>query len=169
MTLSQLQHMMLVLKESMRLHPPGVLLIPRETMHHFKLFGYDIPVGTRIHVNVWGSAGTPNLWEDPERFENSPVDYKGQHFELLTFWSGRRGCPGIYTGLILVELALENPMHRFDWRLPDGMREEDVDMEEGAGISVFRRSLFFLCRPTLLAQPIDDTLQSPESRVMNLY
>ncbi|KAI4373756.1 hypothetical protein MLD38_011840 [Melastoma candidum] len=142
--LGQLQYMKLVLKESMRLHPLAVLLLPRETMRHFKLFGYDIPAGTRIHVNVWGIGRDPNLWEDPEvfypeRFENSPIDYKGQHFELLTFGCGRRGCPGMYMGMTLVELVLANLMHGFDWRLPEGTMEGDVDMEEGAGISVYKK------------------------------
>ncbi|KAI4373755.1 hypothetical protein MLD38_011839 [Melastoma candidum] len=142
--LDQLQYLKLVLKESMRLHPPSVLLIPRETMRHFKLFGYDIPLGTRIQVNAWGIGRDPELWEDPEkfypeRFENSPIDYKGQHFELLIFGSGRRGCPGIYMGMVTVELAIANLLHRFDWRLPDGMTREDMNMEEGAGLTVFKK------------------------------
>lgn len=139
-----LKYLKLVLKEAMRLHPPSVLLIPRETMGHFKLFGYDVEPKTRVQVNVWGIGRDPSLWESPEefvpeRFEDSPIDYKGNHFELLTFGAGRRGCPGISTGMAVVELALANVLHSFDWELPKGMTEKDISMEEGAGLTVFKK------------------------------
>ncbi|XP_048136334.1 cytochrome P450 71B10-like [Rhodamnia argentea] len=139
-----LKYLKLLLKEAMRLHPPNVLLVPRETMGHFKLFGYDIDPKTRIQVNVWGIGRDPNLWESPEefvpeRFEGSPIDYKGNHFELLTFGAGRRICPGISMGMAVVELALANVLHSFDWKLPEGMTEKDVSMEEGAGQTVFKK------------------------------
>ncbi|XP_010044538.2 cytochrome P450 71B34 [Eucalyptus grandis] len=142
--LHKLKYLKLVLKESMRLHPPSVLLIPRETMDHFKLFGYDIEPKTRVQVNVWGIGRDPSLWERPEefvpeRFEDSPIDYKGNHFELLTFGAGRRGCPAILMGMAVVELALANVLHSFDWELPEGMKEGDVSMEEGPGLTVFKK------------------------------
>ncbi|XP_030449482.1 cytochrome P450 71B36-like [Syzygium oleosum] len=139
-----LKYLKLVLKEAMRLHPPGGLLVPRETMGHFKLFGYEIDPKTRVEVNVWGIGRDPELWEDPEefvpeRFEDSPIDYKGNHFELLPFGAGRRGCPGMSMGMAVVELALANVLHSFDWELPKGMTEGDVSMEEGAGLNVFQK------------------------------
>nr|AYN73069.1 CYP71B103 [Eucalyptus cladocalyx] len=142
--LHKLKYLKLVLKESMRLHPPSVLLIPRETMGHFKLFGYDIEPNTRVQVNVWGIGRDPSLWERPEefvpeRFEDSPIDYKGNHFELLPFGAGRRGCPAILMGMATVELALANVLHSFDWELPEGMKEGDVSMEEGPGLTVFKK------------------------------
>ncbi|XP_030520332.2 cytochrome P450 71B10-like [Rhodamnia argentea] len=138
-----LKYLKLVLKEAMRLHPPGVL-IPRETLGHFKLFGYDVDPKTRVHVNVWAIGRDPGVWEDPEefvpeRFEDSPIDYKGNHFELLPFGAGRRVCPGISMGMASVELALANVLHSFDWELPKGMTERDVSMDEGAGLAVFKK------------------------------
>ncbi|XP_030449479.1 cytochrome P450 71B10-like [Syzygium oleosum] len=142
--LHELKYLKLVLKEAMRLHPPSVLLLPRETVDHFKLFGYNVDPKTRVQVNVWGIGRDPSLWEGPEefvpeRFEDSPIDYKGNHFELLTFGAGRRGCPAISMGMAVVELALANFLHSFDWELPEGMTEEDVSMEEGAGLTVFKK------------------------------
>ncbi|KAF7848358.1 hypothetical protein BT93_L2067 [Corymbia citriodora subsp. variegata] len=142
--LSKLKYLRLVLKEVLRLHPPGALLLPRETIGHFKLFGYDVDPKSRVHVNVWGMGRDPSLWECPEefvpeRFEDNPIDYKGIHFELLPFGAGRRGCPGMWMAMVVVEMALANVLHSFDWELPEGMIEGDVSMEEGAGIAVFKK------------------------------
>ncbi|KAM7272208.1 hypothetical protein ACFE04_026871 [Oxalis oulophora] len=113
-------------------------------MSEFKINGYDIFPGTQIQVNVWGIGRDPNIWENPEefipeRFEDNPVDYKGQHFELLPFGGGRRGCPGILMGVSTVELALANLLYCFDWKLPDGMKEEDISLEEGPGLAVYKK------------------------------
>ncbi|KAM7272549.1 hypothetical protein ACFE04_027212 [Oxalis oulophora] len=110
--IENLSYLKLIIKEAFRLHPPGVLLLPREAMSKFQINGYDIYPGTRIHVNVWGIGRDPNIWENPEefipeRFEDNHVDYKGQHFELLPFGGGRRGCPGIFMGGLLWNLLLQ--------------------------------------------------------------
>ena len=142
--IDQLEFLRVVVKETLRLHPPVPLLIPRETMSHFKLNGYDIEPKTRMQVNVWGIGRDPKIWKDPEefwpeRFIDSSVDFKGQHFEFLPFGAGRRGCPGIYMGTTLVELALANLLYCFDLKLPNGTKEEDVDMEEAAGQTVYKK------------------------------
>jgi hypothetical protein len=73
-----------------------------------------------------------------KRFEGSHVDFRGSNFELLPFGSGRRSCPAIAMGVANVELALANLLHCFDWQLPSGMKEEDIDMEE-TGQLAFRK------------------------------
>nr|XP_048318138.1 cytochrome P450 71B37-like [Ziziphus jujuba var. spinosa] len=137
----QLQYLKMIIKETLRLHPPAPLLIPRETMSHFKINGYDIFPKMLIQVNAWAIGRDPEYWENPEefipeRFTNNSIDFKGQDFEFLPFGSGRRICPGMYMGTTTVELGLANLLYRFDWKLPDGMKEEDLNMEEKAGISL---------------------------------
>ncbi|KAM7273082.1 hypothetical protein ACFE04_027746 [Oxalis oulophora] len=142
--IDKLSYLKLIIKETLRLHPPGPLLIPREAISKFKINGYTIYPGTRIYVNVWGIGRDPNIWENPEefipeRFEDNPIDYKGQHFELLPFGGGRRGCPGLVMAMSIVELTLANLLYSFDWKLPDGMNEEDISIEEGPGLSVYKK------------------------------
>ena len=35
-----------------------------------------------------------------------------------------------------IELALANLLQFFNWKLPDGIKEEDINMEEKAGLSI---------------------------------
>ncbi|CAA7061626.1 unnamed protein product [Microthlaspi erraticum] len=134
----------LVIKETFRLHHAVPLLLPRETMAHIKVQGYDIPPKRRILVNAWAIGRDPKLWTNPEefnpeRFIDSPVDYRGQHFELLAFGSGRRMCPGMAMGMVTVELGLLNLLYFFDWKLPDGMTHRDIDIEEVGSLTTGKK------------------------------
>uniref|UniRef100_A0A2N9HH40 Cytochrome P450 n=1 Tax=Fagus sylvatica TaxID=28930 RepID=A0A2N9HH40_FAGSY len=136
---NHLLYLKMIIKETLRLHPPVPLLIPRETMSRFKINGYDIYPKMLLQVNVWAIGRDPKYWKNPEefipeRFIDSPIDYKGQHFQLLSFGAGRRGCPGIYMATTTMELALANLLYFFDWKLPYGMKEEDINMEELVGL-----------------------------------
>ncbi|TVU13374.1 hypothetical protein EJB05_40426, partial [Eragrostis curvula] len=143
--IKNLKYLKMVIKENFRLHPPGTLLIPRETMQSCLISGYNVSPGTRVFVNVWAMGRDPGIWDNPEefypeRFEESHVDFKGSNFELLPFGSGRRACPAVAMGVANVELALANLLYCFDWELPVGMREEDIDMEE-TGQLAFRKEV----------------------------
>ena len=91
-------------------------------------------------VNVWAIGRDPAVWDNPtefrpERFLEKNIDVKGQNFELLPFGSGRRMCPGYPLGLKMIEVSLANLLFGFNWRLPDGMKEADISMEEIFGLS----------------------------------
>lgn len=140
-SIDQLPYLKMVIKETWRLHPVAPLLLPREVISEFQINGYTIQPKTHLHVNVWAIGRDPDTWKDPEtflpeRFMDSNIDAKGQNFELLTFGSGRRMCPGVYMGTSMVEFCLANMLYHFDWKLPEGMSVEDVDMEEAPGLTV---------------------------------
>ncbi|KAG6384735.1 hypothetical protein SASPL_153553 [Salvia splendens] len=133
-----------VSKESLRLHPPLPLAVPRELTQDTNLLGYDIPRGTVVLVNCWAISRDPLLWENPneflpERFFDTSIDYKGLHFEMIPFGAGRRGCPGIGFAMSLYELAISRLVNEFNFELPNGVREEDLDMTEAPGFAVHRK------------------------------
>ncbi|XWS16782.1 hypothetical protein CRYUN_Cryun33cG0008600 [Craigia yunnanensis] len=147
--IDQLQYLKLVVKEALRLHPPGTLLIPRESNAKININGYNIHPGTRIHVNVWAIGRDPESWENPEqffpeRFMDSSINFKGQHFEFLPFGAGRRACPGMNMGMLMVELALASLLYHFDWKLPNEMEAKDLNMEEAAGLTNYRKEALVL-------------------------
>ncbi|KAH9794621.1 cytochrome P450 71A18 [Citrus sinensis] len=132
--LDQMEYLKCVIKESLRLHASAPLLLPRETTKCVKLRGYDIPAKTRVLVNAWAIQRDPRLWDRPEeflpeRFEDSPIDYKGQDFQFIPFGAGRRSCPGISFAVAAVEY-------------------EHLDMSEATGLTLLRKSPLLVV-PTL--------------------
>ncbi|XP_059638211.1 5-OH-xanthotoxin synthase-like [Cornus florida] len=108
-----------------------------------------------VYVNACAIGRDLDYWEKPEeflpeRFMGSSVDYKGQDSELIPFGAGRRGCPGMYVGVVTVELALANLLYSFEWELPTGMKKEDIDTDVLPGITMHKKNA--LC---LLAKKID--------------
>ncbi|TKY55279.1 steroid 17alpha-monooxygenase or 17alpha-hydroxyprogesterone aldolase [Spatholobus suberectus] len=148
--LSKLLYLKSVVKEALRLHPPAPLLVPRETTESCTIKGFEIPAKTRVLVNAKSIAMDPTCWENPNEFlperflDNSPIDYRGQQFEMLPFGAGRRGCPGVNFAMPLVELALANLLFRFDWKLPLGLGIEDLNMEEAIGITMHKKAHLWL-------------------------
>ncbi|KAK6161575.1 hypothetical protein DH2020_004956 [Rehmannia glutinosa] len=122
------------------------------------LEGYEIQPKTVVYINTWAIASDPEYWENPheflpERFFNSDIDVKGQDFEVIPFGSGRRMCPGMFMGLTNVELTVANLLYSFDWELPTGIREEDVDTDVLPGIAMHKKN------PLLLEIPMDLDMQ----------
>ncbi|GKC76452.1 cytochrome P450 [Tanacetum coccineum] len=112
--LDQMQYLKAVVKETFRMHTPLPLLVPRESTHDVKVLGYDIA------ADAWAVEQDPCLRDHPEefrpeRFLDSPVDYKGLHFELTPFGVGRRKCPGINFAMNVNELVLASLVNKFDF------------------------------------------------------
>lgn len=141
--IQSLDYLKLVIKETLRLHPPGPLL-PRETREKCEVGGYEIPVKTKVLVNAWAIGRDPNIWTEPEcfkpeRFQGSLVDFKGTNFEFIPFGAGRRICPGISFATANIELALAQLLYHFDWKLPNGIKLEELDMSETFGITARKK------------------------------
>lgn len=142
--INQMKYLRCIIKETLRLHPPVPLLIPRENFTSTKIKGYDIPSNTTVFVNAWAIQRDLEFWNEPEefrpeRFVDNPIEYMGKDYEFIPFGSGRRGCPGISIGVSVVELVLANLLFWFDWGLPDGEDYEKLDMTENFGMVVSKK------------------------------
>ncbi|XP_021977794.2 premnaspirodiene oxygenase [Helianthus annuus] len=116
--IEDLEYLSLVINETLRLHPP-IPLIPRECREKCEIGGYNIPVNTKITINIWKIGRDPDYWNNPEsfipeRFSESSIDFKGTYFEYLPFGAGRRICPGLTMGLAIVELVLTRLLYHFN-------------------------------------------------------
>ncbi|KAE9602099.1 hypothetical protein Lal_00049566 [Lupinus albus] len=160
--LDELRYLKSVIKETMRLHPPAPLLLPRECREPCKIGEYEIPIKTRVMVNVWALGRDSNHWYDansfiPERFDDTNIDFKGNNFEFIPFGSGRRICPGISLALATVQLILAALLYHFDWELPNGMKPEDLDMTEVFGAGLVKKNNLCLI-PTWYDAPLQDNV-----------
>ncbi|CAL4945478.1 unnamed protein product [Urochloa decumbens] len=141
----RLPYLQMVIKETLRLHPPAPLILPRLNAEPTKILGFDIPEGTTVFVNAWALGRDDKLWADasefkPERFEYEVVDFSGADFRFLPAGAGRRMCPGVMFGLPNIEIALASLLYHFDWKLPGGANPSGLDMAESSGITARRKT-----------------------------
>ncbi|RWR72825.1 Cytochrome P450 [Cinnamomum micranthum f. kanehirae] len=158
--IGELSYLKSVVKETLRLHPPLALLLPRQCREKCEIAGYEIPPKTRVIINGWAIGRDPEHWDDPEtfkpeRFDGSPIDFKGNNFEFIPFGAGRRMCPGISFGVVNSLLPLAQLLYYFDWKLPSEMKPEDLDMMETFGATVSRRSDLHLVPIPCFPLPIE--------------
>ncbi|KAI3937805.1 hypothetical protein MKW98_009890 [Papaver atlanticum] len=161
--LPNLPYIQAIFKEVLRLHPPVPMLL-RESTKDCTVAGYDIPAKTWLFVNVWSINRNPSYWKyplefRPERFmmsmlQNSALhegvngkcdqhrtsrmnkDVRGQHFDLLPFGTGRRGCPGIGLSLLEGPTVLAAIIQCLDWKVVGINGSKVVDMTERPGVIV---------------------------------
>ncbi|XP_008787550.2 cytochrome P450 78A5-like isoform X2 [Phoenix dactylifera] len=127
-----LPYLQSVVKESLRMHPPGPLLSwARLAIHDVHVGDHFIPAGTTAMVNMWAITHDERIWADPnefrpERFMAEDVSILGSDLRLAPFGSGRRVCPGKALGLATVHLWLAQLLQSFKWVPSDG----GVDLSE---------------------------------------
>ncbi|KAJ0771529.1 putative cytochrome P450 [Helianthus annuus] len=146
--ITKLTYLKMAVKETLRLHAPAPLMIPHECMSHCQIGGYDVLPGTTALINAWGIGRDPSIWGEnaaefyPERFEKFEVD-----FEMVPFGGGRRSCPAMNTAPATVEFVLANLLYWFDWEVPNGVKNEDLNMQE-EGTLVLRKKVPLCLVPT---------------------
>jgi cytochrome P450 len=143
--IEELHYMKMIIKETLRMHPPLPLMIPHECRQTCDIGGFKVLEGSRILINAWAIGRNPDSWEDaevfrPERFEDSNLDYKGTQYEYLPFGSGRRMCPGSNFGLAALDLILARLLYYFNWSLLGGMRPDELDTEMIAGATAKKKN-----------------------------
>ncbi|CAL5422231.1 unnamed protein product [Camellia sinensis] len=139
--MDELPYLQAVVKETLRLHPPLPFLLPRSASEDTNYMGYHIPKNTQVLVNVWAIGRDPDCWDDPlsfktERFIGSSMEYKGQHYELIPFGTGRRICVGFTLAHRVVHFGLATLLQAFDWELPSNFTTENMDMSERMGLNL---------------------------------
>lgn len=155
-----LPYLQAIVKETLRLHPPSPFVL-RESTKKCSIAGYEIPPKTQVFTNLWAIGKDPKHWDNPlefrpERFvskENESaktceVDVRGQHYELLPFGSGRRGCPGTSLALKVAHTTLAAMIQCFEWKVEEKVGENCgcVDMKEGPSF-ILSRAQPMICIP----------------------
>ncbi|KAG0455642.1 hypothetical protein HPP92_024934 [Vanilla planifolia] len=127
-----LRYLHAIVKETLRMHPPGPLLSwARLAIDDVHVGGHFVPAGTTAMVNMWAITHDEAIWSEPnefkpERFVAEDVSIMGSDLRLAPFGSGRRVCPGKALGLATVHLWLAQLLQNYKW-MPSS---EGVDLSE---------------------------------------
>ncbi|OAO97437.1 CYP705A2 [Arabidopsis thaliana] len=150
--LPNLLYLQAIIKEGLRLHPPGPLL-PRTVQERCEIKGFHIPEKTILVVNSYAIMRDPDFWEDPDEFKPErflSISRSGQEDEIrdkflkyIPFASGRRGCPGTNLAYASVGTAVGVMVQCFDWKIEG----EKVNMNEAAGTMVLTMAHPLKCTP----------------------
>lgn len=147
--ITNLHYLQCIVKESLRMHPPGPLLSwARLAIHDVNVGDYFIPAGTTAMVNMYAITHDECVWSEanefkPERFMEEEVSIMGSDLRLAPFGSGRRVCPGKAMGLATVHLWLAQLLQSFKW-LPS---KPGVDLSECLKLSLEMKNPL-ICRAT---------------------
>nr|GEV57283.1 cytochrome P450 78A5-like [Tanacetum cinerariifolium] len=135
--MSKLVYLQAIVKEVLRMHPPGPLLSwARLATHDVQIGKFFVPAGTTAMVNMWAITHDASIWKNPwdfkpERFMEEEVPVMGSDLRLAPFGSGRRVCPGKSLGLATVHLWLARLLQQYKW-LPS----TKVDLSECLKLSL---------------------------------
>ncbi|CAI0411487.1 unnamed protein product, partial [Linum tenue] len=148
--IDNLPYLKAVIKETLRMYPPGALSLPRIASEDITIKGYHVPKGTQFFANFWKLHRDPNVWSDPNEYKPERFLTSNADFEYLPFGSGRRGCPGINFGMQATQLTLARLLQGFHWSTPG---DKPVDMTEDLGIILSKTNpLQVVLTPRLPAQ-----------------
>ena len=139
--ISKLPYLQAIVKETFRLHPPAPLLVPHKAETDVEICGCTVPKNSQVLINAWVIGRDPSTWSNPnafmpERFLGRDIDVKGRDFELIPFCAGRRICLGLILAHRMLHLILASLLHSYAWKLDDGMKPEDMDINEKLGFTL---------------------------------
>jgi cytochrome P450 len=138
----ELTYLDAVLKEAMRLYPPGPYGA-REATEDVALGRYTVPAGTVIFYPFWAVHMNPEYWPDPEVFDPgrfTPERSGGRpRLAYIPFGLGPRSCEGAALATVEAQLVLAIMLKRFEFTSAPGSTvtpierfvlwaEEDINM-----------------------------------------
>ncbi|MFD0413477.1 cytochrome P450 [Streptomyces sp. NPDC127108] len=128
--LRRLTYLDMVLKESMRLYPPGPYGA-RETTDALVVGDYEIPAGATVFYPFWAVHMNPEHWPEPERFDPerfTPEEIaKRPRLAHIPFGIGPRSCEGANLAVVEAELILAVLLKRFRFRPEPGHEVTPVE------------------------------------------
>ncbi|XP_075112922.1 nicotine N-demethylase CYP82E3-like [Nicotiana tabacum] len=142
--IKNLVYLQAIVKEVLRLHPPAPLSVQHLSVKDCVVNGYHIPKGTALLTNIMKLQRDPQIWADPDKFDperflttHAAIDYRGQHYELIPFGTGRRACPAMNYSLQVEQLSIAHMIQGFNFATTTN---EPLDMKQGVGLTLPKKT-----------------------------
>lgn len=116
----ELQLLDRVIKESLRLFPPGIMF-PRVATETTELGGYEIPAGSEVVYSPYVTHRDPQIFDQPLRFRPDRwLEIKPTPFEYLPFGARGRTCLGLAFAGMQLRTVIPMLLQRFTPRVVPG-------------------------------------------------
>jgi sterol 14-demethylase len=139
------------LKESLRMHPPLVLLMRRVVGTPYRYKDIEVPVGEIVAVSPAVSNRMSEYFPEPERFD--PNRYAGdrnedrQLFSWIPFGGGRHRCVGAAFAMMQLKAIFSIVLEKYEFELaaPDASYDNDyttmvIGLKQPCRVKYRRRS-----------------------------
>ncbi|PIN03868.1 Cytochrome P450 CYP2 subfamily [Handroanthus impetiginosus] len=141
--LSKLNYVKACVKEVFRLHPVAPFNLPHVSTKDTIVGGYFIPKGSHVMLSRHGLGQNPRVWEDslkykPERHivdEASEVLLVNPELHMLSFSTGRRGCPAVMLGSTMTTILLARLIQGFNWTTPEKSSIDLIESEHSMSLN----------------------------------
>lgn len=98
-----------VIEEALRIYPP-LWLMTRKAVRDDWLGDFHVPAGTEIYISPYLIQRSPELWEQPDRFDPARMvpDHRKDRHNLATcpFGAGPRNCIGEHLARAEIQVHL---------------------------------------------------------------
>ncbi|KAL0434380.1 UNVERIFIED_CONTAM: Phenylalanine N-monooxygenase CYP79D16 [Sesamum latifolium] len=160
--LQKLNYVKACAKEAFRLHPVAPFNVPRVSTEDTVVGGYFIPKGSHVLLSRPGLGRNPRVWEDPlvykpERHiinKESEVVLVDHELRMLSFSSGRRGCPAIVLGSTMTIILLARLIQGFSWSAATDGPNNTIDLAESKGDLSMAKPLIAHAIPRASSNPM---------------
>ncbi|CAA2964107.1 isoleucine N-monooxygenase 2-like [Olea europaea subsp. europaea] len=153
--LTKLNYVKACAKEAFRLHPIAPFNVPHVSTEDSSIASYFIPKGSHVILSRRGLGRNPRIWEEPLKYkperhlndDGSEVVLVDSKLNMLSFSTGRRGCPGVLLGSTLTTMLLARLIQGFTWSAPSNV--PNIDLNESEDNLLLAKPLFLQAKPRL--------------------
>ncbi|KAG2199879.1 hypothetical protein INT46_009819 [Mucor plumbeus] len=132
----QLSYVNMIMKETMRRHPPAYNTTARVATEDINMDGIYIPKGTKMCLDIYNLHHNPDVWMEPytfnpDRFAPGGEADNQEGIAWAPFSNGARQCIGMNFSLVEQRVVLSMLLKKYTWTLPADSPHKDVLQNRG--------------------------------------
>nr|KYP44534.1 Tyrosine N-monooxygenase [Cajanus cajan] len=144
-------------REAFRLHPVVPFNPPHVSVNDTMVGNYFIPKGSHVLLSRQGLGRNPKVWYEPHEFKperhlknDEPlIALSEPDLKLISFGTGRRGCPAVILGTTMTVMLLARLLHAFTWSAPPNV--STINLAKSENGVLLKEPLVLVAKPRLAA------------------